>query len=330
MPLLRTSGQCIRLALDSAWAASTRHHYHSIIQAFLNFCDIENIPPSDRCPASEHLLCAFAASRIGVLAGSTIQSHMSALKVWHSYHNVPWKGAVHLRLVLSGVANRAPSSSLQPPRPPVTRAMVLILASKLNLADPFDCCCLTTATSAFWGQLRLGEVLSPWQSSFPTSHIACREHLSSAISQGGSRKLHLPFTKVKKNCGEDIVLCHQQDNSDPIHALEHHLRLNDFPLNMPLFCYSTPSGLHCLTKRSFLARCNSIWQIAGFAPVTGHSFHIGGTTEMLLSGVPPDVIKALGRWSSDAFLRYWHSLEHLAPRHVENLAHCMLVTPPLG
>jgi hypothetical protein len=36
----------------------------------------------------------------------------------------------------------------------------------------------------------------------------------------------------------------------------------------------------------------------------------------------------LGRWSSDAFLRYWRSLELLAPLHIENLEHCMLVTPP--
>ncbi|KAF9223513.1 hypothetical protein BS17DRAFT_705800, partial [Gyrodon lividus] len=46
---------------------------------------------------------------------------------------------------------------------------------------------------------------------------------------------------------------------------------------------------------------------------------IGGTTEFLLASVPPDVIKALGCWSSDTFLHYWHSLELLAPLHVENL-----------
>ncbi|KIK93936.1 hypothetical protein PAXRUDRAFT_143952 [Paxillus rubicundulus Ve08.2h10] len=52
---------------------------------------------------------------------------------------------------------------------------------------------------------------------------------------------------------------------------------------------------------------------------TGHSFCIGGTTELLLAGVPPDVVKALGHWSSDTFLHYWCSLELLAPLHIENL-----------
>lgn len=180
-------------------------------------------------------------------------------------------------------------SSLSPPRPPVTRAMIVVLASHLNPADPLDACCLAAASAAFWGQLRLGEILSPWESSFPSSHISRRIHLSSPFNNNGSRKLFLPFTKVKKNKGEEVILCRQRDSSDP---------------DLPLFCYLLPAGLRCLTRRKLLARCNEIWSTAGFKTVSGHSFRIGGTTEMLLSGVPPDVVKALGRWSSDSFLRY--------------------------
>lgn len=123
-------------------------------------------------------------------------------------------------------------------------------------------------------------------------------------------------------------MCRQRDSLDPIASIERHLALNDLSPNDPLFSYTSSSGLACLTRRKFLARCNSIWLHAGFKAVTGHSFRIGGTTEMLLSGVPPDVVKALGRWSLDSFLRYWRSLELLAPLHVENLKHCVLVTPP--
>lgn len=328
MSLSRDTEFRIQLALDSAWADSTQRKYRGTITNFLNFCDSECVPLQDRCPASEHLLCAFASSRLGTVAGSTVQSHISALKAWHAYRNAPWKGAIRLKLVLNGVSNRAPHSSLLPPRPPVTRAMLVVLASNLSPTDPFDCCCLAAATSAFWGQLRLGEILSPWESSYPSAHITCRLHLSDPINSNGSRKLHLPFTKVRKNKGEEVILCRQRDSSDPIVAIEHHLRFSILSPNHPLFSYALSSGFACLTRRKFLARCNSIWVHAGFKAVTGHSFRIGGTTEMLLSGVPPDVVKALGRWSSDSFLRYWRSLELLAPLHVENLKHCVLVSPP--
>jgi hypothetical protein len=55
----------------------------------------------------------------------------------------------------------------------------------------------------------------------------------------------------------------------------------------------------------------------GFPILTGHSFRIGGTTHLLLSGVPPDVVKTTGRWSSDAFLRYWRSTEQIASIYLE-------------
>lgn len=78
-------------------------------------------------------------------------------------------------------------------------------------------------------------------------------------------------------------------------------------------------GLLALTKRKFIGRCNVIWAQFGFPKSTGHSFRIGGTTELLVAGVPPDVVRMMGRWSSDAFLRYWRSLDMIAPLHAELL-----------
>ncbi|KIK78103.1 hypothetical protein PAXRUDRAFT_164892, partial [Paxillus rubicundulus Ve08.2h10] len=68
-----------------------------------------------------------------------------------------------------------------------------------------------------------------------------------------------------------------------------------------------------------LTHCNEIWSLHRHSPCSSHSFHISGTTEMLLSGMSPDVIKAMGHWSSDSFLHYWHSLELLGPLHTEHL-----------
>ena len=37
---------------------------------------------------------------------------------------------------------------------------------------------------------------------------------------------------------------------------------------------------------------------------SGHSLHAGGATALAEHGVPPHIIQALGRWSSDAFQVY--------------------------
>lgn len=319
MDLSLLSRARVNLALNSAWADSTLSKYCSIISQFLSFCDQECIPAHAHCPASEHLLCAFTASRVGSLSGSMVHNHMVALKAWHAYLDKPWLGSVHLNYMINGVTNLALASSKCPPCPPITRSMLLILASKLDPTNSFDICCLAATTCATWGQLRLGEILSQWECSFLDSHIPCRLDLAPPLNSNGSRKLHLPFTKVKKTQGEYVIICHQRDASDPIGALDHHLKVNCPDANLPLFCFYSASGLRCLTCKNFLAQCNSIWSDAALATSSGHSFRIGGTTEFLLSGVPPDVVKVLGRWSSNSFLRYWRLLELLTPLHIENL-----------
>ncbi|KIJ07704.1 hypothetical protein PAXINDRAFT_89979 [Paxillus involutus ATCC 200175] len=309
----------VNYALDHAWADSTLLKYRSAVNQFIAFCDSENIPNHFRIPASEHLLCAFAASRVGLLAADTVQNHLAAIKAWHIYNDKPWRGGTRLHYILNGVANLTPSSSRKPPRPPITRSMLLLLASHLDLSSPFDACCLAAACLAMWAQARLGEILSNWETSFKPAFVVCRSHLLPPFNKNGSRKCHLPFSKVAKSRGEDICICRQLGPCDPIAAIDNHLLINHIPPNLPLFSYLSNRGWRCLTKKKLLLRCNSIWSLAGIPTTTGHSFRIGGTTELLLAGVPPDVVKALGRWSSDAFLRYWRSLELLAPLHIENL-----------
>ena len=38
--------------------------------------------------------------------------------------------------------------------------------------------------------------------------------------------------------------------------------------------------------------------------------------ELLLSGVPPEVVASLGGWLSMAFLLYWRKLDEIIPNHI--------------
>ncbi|KAG2752769.1 hypothetical protein P692DRAFT_20691631, partial [Suillus brevipes Sb2] len=61
------------------------------------------------------------------------------------------------------------------------------------------------------------------------------------------------------------------------------------------------------------ARCNQVWRRVNLLELTGHCFRIGGATELLLRGIPPDVIAMQGRWKSRAFLEYWRKIESILP-----------------
>ena len=195
--------------------------------------------------------------------------------------------------------------------------MLTKLVQLLNLDDPFDAAVAACATTAFWGQSRLGELLARSQSCFSTTSTPARANLHCSKNDKSSYILHIPRTKTSHR-GENIILVQQSGITDSIYLLMRHLKINTLNPLYPLFCYHSSTGLRVLTKRSFLGRCNTIWLSQGYPSVTGHSFRIGGTTEFLLAGVPPDVVKTMGRWKSDSFLRYWRCLEKVAPLYAKN------------
>jgi hypothetical protein len=302
-----------------AWASNTLEKYRQGVNHFLSFCDSQNVSSCFRLPASEFLLCAFAASSAGERSGSAVRNDISAIRAWHIINNVPYFGNIRLNYTLKGVENLTPESSRRPKRPPITLDMLILLYEHLDLNDSLDACCWAAAVVAFWGQVRLGELLSKWQSKYIPGVIPTPSDLDHHPANVDTIKLHLPFTKTKGKRGETIYICPQNGCSNPLPALTNHLLINKIPDHLPLFSYHSHKGLLALTSRKLLARCNSIWSQHGLPSCSGHSFRIGGTTELLLCSVPPHIVKLLGRWSSDAFLRYWRDLEHIAPLHASFL-----------
>lgn len=197
----------VDIALGHAWADSTLDKYKNSLSHFHAFCDKENVPMAARLPASEFLLCAFAASNTGVLAGSTVSGKLAAVRAWHIINNTNYLGSVRLCYVVKGVENMSPSSSSRPPRPPITADMLRILHNNLDMTAPFDVAVYTAAVVAFWRQCCLGEVLSPTERSFDPRRIPSITDLKPPCTSAGSRILHLPYTKTAgDNAGKQIPL----------------------------------------------------------------------------------------------------------------------------
>ena len=70
-----------------------------------------------------------------------------------------------------------------------------------------------------------------------------------------------------------------------------------------------------LSKKEVIKRVEAITHSQdGMPDLKGHSLRIGGTLFSLLKGVPFDVVKTLGRWSSESFTVYLrHHALILAP-----------------
>ncbi|KAG2342071.1 hypothetical protein BDR05DRAFT_887101, partial [Suillus weaverae] len=104
--------------------------------------------------------------------------------------------------------------------------------------------------------------------------------------------------------GQSVHWAQQENLTDPKAALLNHLAVNDPAPDSHLFAWKHPKGMRPLTRSEFWKRISGIVKRVGLGNLKGHSLRIGGTLEYLLRGVPFDVVKAMGRWSSEAFTIY--------------------------
>ncbi|KAK6967056.1 DNA breaking-rejoining enzyme [Favolaschia claudopus] len=91
--------------LISRWqtvlAASVERDTHGSYAAgllrFNHFCDLHNIPETQRMPASEALLSIFVSSYgAGFVASGTVGTWLAGLQLWHAVNFAPWHGATLL------------------------------------------------------------------------------------------------------------------------------------------------------------------------------------------------------------------------------------------
>jgi hypothetical protein len=116
--------------------------------------------------------------------------------------------------------------------------------------------------------------------------------------------LHLPHTKAAPLVGEDVFWSFHPGPTNPYDALKNHQQVNRLSEGDHLFAYRHKGQLRPLTKPAFIKRLATAARQAGLEPLQGHGIRIGATLFYLLLGLPIEAMKVMGRWSSDAFLRY--------------------------
>ncbi|KAF6740964.1 hypothetical protein DFP72DRAFT_1123242 [Ephemerocybe angulata] len=308
--------------LSMSWSLGTRRTYGAGLLAFHVFCDERDppVPESQRAPVSTALLLEFLSCCVGIYSGSTAKNYVYGVRAWHTTHAIPWRvNEIQLSAALTTVEKMTPPSFRRPKRPPVTVTYIEKIAPFFDMKSPFDAAVFAALTTTFWSLSRLGEfTVDPSKEPFtPATHVT-----RSGVNQGGSvgrlglpvTTFFLPTTKTAQVHGERVQWSCQQGPSDPEGALHAHFAVNDPGPDDHLFAWRSKGGLKPLERSAFLRRVNQAAKKAALPRMQGHSLRIGGVLEFLLRGVPFDVVKALGRWASDAFTLYLReSASILAP-----------------
>jgi hypothetical protein len=163
--------------------------------------------------------------------------------------NALWPSSPHLRLILEGVKWNRPASSLRQDCIVVEVDHLRALADALP-HNAFGQAILAAACVAFWGQFRLGKLLTTLAKGWNPKLIpSCTLWVSLDIDT-----IHLPWTKTKHLKGARVPILPQESRTCPVLALSSYARAVPAPPLVPLFCYPFESAgaLRPLTKRAFL------------------------------------------------------------------------------
>jgi hypothetical protein len=307
--------------LLASFAGPTLSNYAAGILRFHQFCDAHSIPEDARMPASHLLLAAFIANHVGKVEGGTVKSWMSGVKAWHDINGAPWDGEDRWVELARRTANKEGTAFKRAQRGPVTVQHMIALRAALKIGISFDAAVWSIACACFWGCRRLGELTVPGVDKYDPLRHASRDTSITRIRPSSSTPataVKLPWTKSTREKGATMTLTDRNDELCASKALQNHLRINaNAPNDAHLFAFRSACGKWTpMTKDWFLARCSAIWKDAKLLAVFGHSFRIGGSTELLLAGVPCEIVAALGGWTSLAFLLYWRKIEHIVPMNV--------------
>ena len=208
--------------------------------------------------------------------------------------------------ILRGADRLAPPSSKRKKRLPYTPEFIAELRQHLRRDDPFDSAVFACLTTCFYAAARVGEFLVPRLDAFSAAkHITSANLRVDRNTEGLEvTVLHLPHTKAAPLEGEDVFWSSHPGPTDLYEALDNHLRINNPARDAHLFAYRHKDQLRPLTKPAFVKRLAVAAREAGKEPLQGHGIRIGATLFYLLHGMPIEAMKVMGRWSSDAFLRY--------------------------
>ncbi len=290
-------------------AQSTERTYRSAQRRFIRFCQAQSLSP---LPLQETVLVAFAASVANEgLKHQTIKCYLSALRHMQITARLPdpfhAASFPYLEYVLKGIKKaQAKQAPAQRPRLPITPAILRLLSSHWSATEnTFNQKMLwAAACMGFFGFLRAGEFTVPSGASFDPADcltfadVAVNSHTAPSLV-----RVHLKQSKTDPfRQGVDVFLGRTGRDLCPVSAILSFMVARGSTPG-PLFVFQSGAPL---TRQLLVAKLRSALRSKGIdqSKYCGHSFRIGAATAAAAAGIEDSSIQMLGRWQSQAFLRY--------------------------
>ena len=152
--------------------------------------------------------------------------------------------------------------------------------------------------TGFFSLMHLGKMTFPDDKTIQDWRKISRRR--TVILQDNNYSFQLPFHKADRFfTGNTILVTQSESIIDPVHHFKRYLTSRDslMPFHSALWLRANRT----IPTRSFFIRKLRFYFDS---EIGGQSMRTGGATFLAEKGVPPSIIQARGRWSSDTFLIY--------------------------
>ena len=293
--------------MRSSVSPSTQTTYSSAYQAFVKFTLLNSLPQKVTEDTLSHFVI-YCHDSLN-LRFETIKLYLCGIR----YHLLlqgaenPFtssEGLPRLQMLMNGIKRQ--HKACHPKRKPITTRILSDFVSVLQqgVFTPYsDLLMSTVCVVAFFGFLRCAEFTC--KSSFDPDCNLCLNDLkiyeNYAILTLKQSKTD-PFRK-----GIDVKLFQTYASLCPVQQCTAYLSKRNTIFSSaphdPLFIMENGKPL---TRSDFLTMLNELLTRTDHADsgISGHSFRIGAATSAAEARIEDHLIKSMGRWSSDSYLRY--------------------------
>ena len=290
--------------MKDSLALSTKRTYSSAQRRFITFCEEHGLlwANGSPCPTSELTILRFVGHLSGTCKASSIKVYLAAIRSLHIFHGFqdPLVGCLRVPLVIRGLRRKSPVQDYQ--KMPITPSVLCSIKAELDFGKYDDILLWAVCCTAFFGFFRASEYTTSKESLARGTFLSLQDVSIDRHDNPSCIFLKLRFSKTDQfGKGCTVVLARCDSFICPVAALVKYIWVRGSDPG-PLFLCEDKSPL---TRDKLNRRLQKILKACNIqTKFTLHSFRVGAATTAASLGFPEYMIKALGRWSSDAYKVY--------------------------
>ena len=294
----------------AALSPATKQAYATGSRPYKAFCKKYRISPF---PTTQLTLCYFAAYLSSQVQYATVRLYIAAVRAEQLGRGLadPLKEAQQLTLLLRGLNRHAQTRQRLPINPKLLQLLIQSILSTKGICKQDRYLYATAISLAYFGCLRAGELSYPSVRSYnPKQHLTVRD----ITIHNNTVQLWIKHSKTDQfGKGATIIIGPSKTDTCPVLIKQQFLHFRRHARNTDaLFCFQDGSLLTRPRLQAMLRKALHALKLP--AELFGtHSLRIGSATAAAEAGIPMNIIKAMGRWSSDCYLSYIRT-PHKTPR----------------